>query len=156
MGWGQKALFLFVVGCEVQPVQLHPGRAQVKLGPPLFEEALTSCFLSLVLKLVPLRFFWADMASFKGFIYFFRNYREAMTPHKGLRYRGWDVISEVHQLVVFPPTYFRGEIGLVAYPRVKYLTPPLSVKIHLIFIIFQQFAYLKKLIKRHLGFAYHD
>ena len=76
--------------------------------------------------------------------------------HKGLRYKGWDVISEVHQLVVFPPTYFRRETGLVAYPRLKYLTPPLSVKIHLIFIIFQQFAYLKKLIKSHLGFAYHD
>ena len=58
------------------------------------------------------------------------------TEHKGLRYKGWDVISEVHQLVVFPPTYFRRETGLVAYPRLKYLTPPLSVKIHLIFIIF--------------------
>ena len=56
--------------------------------------------------------------------------------HKGLRYKGWDVISEVHQLVVFPPTYFRRETGLIPYPRLKYLTPPLSVKIHLIFIIF--------------------
>ena len=58
------------------------------------------------------------------------------TMHKGLRYKDWEVISEVHQLVVFPPTYFRRETGLVAYPRSKYLTPPLSVKIHLIFIIF--------------------
>ena len=60
----------------------------------------------------------------------------APTIHTGLRYKGWDVISEVHQLVVFPPTYFRRETGLVSYPRLKYLTPPLSVKIHLIFIIF--------------------
>ena len=56
--------------------------------------------------------------------------------HKGLRYKGWHVNSEVHQLVMFPPIYFRRETGLVAYPRLKYLTPPLSVKIHLIFIIF--------------------
>ena len=71
--------------------------------------------------------FWLSIQNCKG---------ELPRLHTGLRYKGWDVISEVHQLVVFPPTYFRRETGLVAYPRLKYLTPPLSVKIHLIFIIF--------------------
>ena len=30
--------------------------------------------------------------------------------HKGLRYKGWDVISRSHQRVVFPPTYFRRKL----------------------------------------------
>ena len=30
--------------------------------------------------------------------------------HKGLRYKGWDVISRSHQRVVFTPTYFRRKL----------------------------------------------
>ena len=33
---------------------------------------------------------------------------------KWIRYKGWDEISEVDQLAVFPPTYFKREICLGA------------------------------------------